>query len=37
MHLTAYTDYALRVLIRFALQPERLMTIADIAKGYDVV
>ena len=36
MRLTAYTDYALRVLIRLALQPERLTTIADIAKGYDV-
>jgi Rrf2 family nitric oxide-sensitive transcriptional repressor len=36
MRLTAYTDYALRVLIRLALQPDRLTTIADIAKGYDI-
>jgi Rrf2 family nitric oxide-sensitive transcriptional repressor len=36
MRLTAYTDYALRVLIRLALQPERLTTIADIAKGYGI-
>ena len=36
MRLTAYTDCALRVLIRLALQPERLPTIADIAKGYDI-
>ena len=36
MRLTAYTDYALRVLIRLALQPDRLTTIADIAKGYGI-
>ena len=36
MRLTAYTDYALRVLIRLALQPQRLTTIADIAKGYGI-
>jgi Rrf2 family nitric oxide-sensitive transcriptional repressor len=36
MRLAAYTDYALRVLIRLALQPERLTTIADIAKGYGI-
>lgn len=36
MRLTAYTDYAMRVLIRLALQPERLTTIADIARDYDV-
>jgi Rrf2 family nitric oxide-sensitive transcriptional repressor len=36
MRLTAYTDYALRVLIRLAVQPQRLTTIADIAKGYDI-
>ena len=34
MRLTAYTDCALRVLIRLALQPQRLTTIADIAKGF---
>jgi Rrf2 family transcriptional regulator, nitric oxide-sensitive transcriptional repressor len=36
MRLTAYTDYALRVLMRLALQPDRLTTIADLAKGYDI-
>jgi Rrf2 family nitric oxide-sensitive transcriptional repressor len=36
MRLTAYTDYALRVLMRLALQPDRLTTIADIAKDYDI-
>ena len=36
MRLTTYTDYALRVLIRLALQPDRLTTIADIAKGYGI-
>ena len=36
MRLTTYTDYTLRVLIRLALQPDRLTTIADIAKGYGI-
>jgi Rrf2 family nitric oxide-sensitive transcriptional repressor len=36
MRLTTYTDYALRVLMRLALQPERLTTIADIAKDYGI-
>jgi Rrf2 family nitric oxide-sensitive transcriptional repressor len=36
MRLTGYTDYALRVLIRLALQPERLTTIANIAKDYGI-
>lgn len=34
MRLTTYTDYVLRVLMRLALQPEQLTTIADIAKDY---
>ena len=36
MRLTTYTDYALRVLMRLALQPERLTTIAEIAKDYGI-
>ncbi|MGE0116667.1 MAG: Rrf2 family transcriptional regulator [Dongiaceae bacterium] len=36
MRLTTYTDYALRVLIRLALHPERLTTIAAIAKDYGI-
>ena len=36
MRLTAYTDYALRVLIRLALQPDCLTRIADIAKSYGI-
>jgi Rrf2 family nitric oxide-sensitive transcriptional repressor len=36
MRLTTYTDYALRVLIRLAVQPQHLTTIADIAEGYGI-
>jgi Rrf2 family transcriptional regulator, nitric oxide-sensitive transcriptional repressor len=36
MRLTTYTDYALRVLMRLALQPERLTTIADVASDYRI-
>ena len=36
MHLTAFTDYAFRVLIYLALDPERRSTIYDIAESYDV-
>lgn len=36
MRLTAYTDYSLRVLIRLALRPHSLATIAEIAKAYDI-
>lgn len=36
MHLTAYTDYSLRVLIRLALTPARLSTIAEIAGAYAI-
>ena len=36
MRLTTYTDYALRVLIRLAAQPQHLTTIADIAESYGI-
>ena len=36
MRLTTYTDYALRVLISLAVQPQHLTTIADIAASYDI-
>lgn len=36
MRLTAYTDYSLRVLIRLALRPGQLVTIAEIARSYDI-
>ncbi|MBS0274772.1 MAG: Rrf2 family transcriptional regulator [Proteobacteria bacterium] len=36
MRLTTYTDYALRVLMRLALQLKRPTTIADIAKDYEI-
>jgi len=36
MRLTAYTDYSLRVLIRLALRPEELLTIAEIARSYGI-
>lgn len=36
MHLTTYTDYSLRVLIRLALTPARLSTIAEIADAYAI-
>jgi Rrf2 family transcriptional regulator, nitric oxide-sensitive transcriptional repressor len=36
MRLTNYTDYSLRVLIRLALRPGELATIADIAKAYNI-
>jgi len=36
MRLTTYTDYSLRVLIRLALNPEELTTIADIARAYNI-
>jgi Rrf2 family transcriptional regulator, nitric oxide-sensitive transcriptional repressor len=36
MRLTTYTDYSLRVLIRLALEPEKLVTIADIARSYRI-
>jgi Rrf2 family nitric oxide-sensitive transcriptional repressor len=36
MRLTTYTDYTLRVLIRLALRPRDLTTIADIADSYGI-
>jgi Rrf2 family nitric oxide-sensitive transcriptional repressor len=36
MQLTAYSDYSLRVLIYLALEPERLVTIEDIARAYGI-
>jgi len=36
MQLTRYTDYALRVLICLALDPERLVTIEEIARRYRI-
>jgi Rrf2 family transcriptional regulator, nitric oxide-sensitive transcriptional repressor len=36
MRLTAYTDYALRVLMYLALKPDGLATIAEIAESYDI-
>lgn len=36
MHLTKFTDYSLRVTIYLALHPDGLVTIADIARDYDI-
>lgn len=36
MQLTKFTDYALRVLIYLGHHPEGLVTIADIAREYDI-
>ena len=36
MQLTRYTDYSLRVLIYLAVEPDRLATIEDIARSYDI-
>jgi Rrf2 family nitric oxide-sensitive transcriptional repressor len=36
LQLTRYTDYSLRVLIYLALEPERLVTIEEIARSYDI-
>ncbi len=36
MRLTQMTDYAMRLLIYLAQQPERLSTIAEIARNYGV-
>lgn len=36
MRLTTMTDYAMRLLIFLAQQPERLCTIAEIARSYDI-
>ena len=36
VRLTVYTDYALRVLMYLAMKEDRLATIAEIAKSYDI-
>lgn len=36
MRITAYSDYALRILIYLALQPERFCTIAEIAERHKI-
>ena len=36
MRLTRYTDYALRVLIHLGAQPDRVCSIAEIARAYGV-
>lgn len=36
MRLTAYSDYALRVLIYLSIQDERLATIREISEQYDI-
>ncbi|TJY58845.1 Rrf2 family transcriptional regulator [Sinimarinibacterium sp. CAU 1509] len=36
MHLTSHTDYALRLLMLLALEPDRLHTIAEIAQRHRV-
>ncbi len=36
MHITQHTDYALRVLIYIGTNPDRLVTIAEIAERFDV-
>jgi Rrf2 family nitric oxide-sensitive transcriptional repressor len=36
MQLTAYTDYALRVLMYLAVHEERLVTISEMATAYDI-
>ncbi|KQV81487.1 Rrf2 family transcriptional regulator [Rhizobium sp. Root1220] len=36
MRLTVYSDYALRLMMYLALNGERLSTIAEIAKAYDI-
>ena len=36
MRLTRYTDYAVRVLLYLGQEPERLCSIAEIARGYGI-
>ncbi len=36
MRLTGFTDYTLRTLMYLALQPDRQVTIADIAGAYNI-
>jgi len=36
MRLTRYTDYALRVLLYLGARPDRLCSIGEIARAYDI-
>ncbi|MGB5586404.1 MAG: Rrf2 family transcriptional regulator, partial [Gammaproteobacteria bacterium] len=36
MRLTVFTDYALRVLMYLAVNPEQRVTIRDVAEGYGI-
>jgi Rrf2 family nitric oxide-sensitive transcriptional repressor len=36
MRLTHMTDYAMRLLIYLAQQPDRLCTIAEVARSYEI-
>lgn len=36
MHLTAFSDYSLRVLMYLALHPGRLVTIAEVASAFGI-
>ncbi|MGB5591277.1 MAG: Rrf2 family transcriptional regulator [Gammaproteobacteria bacterium] len=36
MRLTVFTDYALRVLMYLAVNPEQKVTIRDVAEGYGI-
>ena len=36
MRLTRYTDYALRVLLYLGARPDRLSSIGEIARAYDI-
>lgn len=36
MRLTRYTDYAMRVLLYLGARPERLSSIAEISRAYDI-
>jgi len=36
MHLRRYSDYSLRLLVYLGLHPERPVTIAEIARAYDI-
>jgi len=36
MRLTVYSDYALRVLMYLAVKPDKLATIAEIARSYEI-